>query len=249
MQEAIERVQLGPERKSRVVSQKEKEVVAHHEAGHALVARMLPNADPVFKISIVARGVAGGYTKQLPTEDRHLYTISQLRDMMTTFLGGRAAEEIMFGNAEVTTGASSDLEQVTNLARKMVKEYGMSERMGLRTFGHREELVFLGRMVDEQKDYGDKVADEIDEEIERLIQHSYAEAKDILTKNKAKLVYIAERLIAEETLEGDALEAVFGEAIPEEPEVVAASANPGPGEGGSLEEAPVTEGKGKGKKE
>lgn len=245
MQEAIERVQLGPERRSRVVSQKEKEIVAHHEAGHALVARMLPNADPVFKISIVARGAAGGYTKQLPTEDRHLYTISQLRDMMTTLLGGRAAEEIIFGRAEVTTGASSDLEQITNIARKMVKEYGMSNRMGLRTFGHKEELVFLGRMVDEQKDYGDKVADDIDEEIERLIQDAYVQARDILTKNKAKLVQIAERLIAEETLEGDALEAVFSEPVPEELEVVAAKANPGPGEGGGLEEDPVREGKGK----
>jgi len=214
LQEAIERVQLGPERKSRVVSQKEKEVIAHHEAGHALVARMLTHADPVYKISIVARGMAGGYTRQLPTEDRHLYSIAQLQDTMTTYLGGRAAEEIMFGNAEVTTGATSDLEQVTALVRKMVKEYGMSEKMGLRTFGRREELVFLGRMVDEQKDYGDKVADEIDGEIKRLIDNAYAEAKDILTKNKEKLVQIAERLITEETLEGEALEAVFNEPVP-----------------------------------
>ena len=214
LQEAIERVQLGPERKSRVVSQKEKEVIAHHEAGHALVARMLPHADPVYKISIVARGMAGGYTRQLPTEDRHLYSIAQLQDTMTTYLGGRAAEEIIFGNVEVTTGASSDLEQVSALVRKMVKEYGMSEKMGLRTFGRKEELVFLGRMVDEQKDYGDKVADEIDEEIKRLIDNAYAEAKDILTKNKEKLVQIAERLIVEETLEGEALEAVFNEPVP-----------------------------------
>ena len=120
----------------------------------------------------------------------------------------------MFGNAEVTTGASSDLEQVSALVRKMVKEYGMSEKMGLRTFGRKEELVFLGRMVDEQKDYGDKVADEIDEEIKRLIDNAYAEAKDILTKNKEKLVQIAERLITEETLEGEALEAVFNEPVP-----------------------------------
>ena len=214
LQEAIERVQLGPERKSRVISQKEKAVIAHHEAGHALVARMLPHADPVYKISIVARGMAGGYTRQLPTEDRHLYSIAQLRDTMTTYLGGRAAEEIIFGNVEVTTGASSDLEQVSALVRKMVKEYGMSEKMGLRTFGRKEELVFLGRMVDEQKDYGDKVADEIDEEIKRLIDNAYAEAKDILTKNKEKLVQIAERLVTEETLEGEALEAVFNEPVP-----------------------------------
>jgi cell division protease FtsH len=213
-EESVERVQLGPERRSRVVSQKEKEIIAHHEAGHALVARMLPNADPVFKISVVARGMAGGYTKQLPSEDRHLHSLAQLKDIITTLLGGRAAEELMFGSAEVTTGASSDLEQVSILARKMVKEYGMSDALGLRTFGHREELVFLGRMVDEQKDYGDKVADKIDEEISRLIDRAFADAKDILTKNKPRLLHLASRLIVEETLEGEALEAAFNEPVP-----------------------------------
>jgi cell division protease FtsH len=216
MQESIDRVQLGPERKSRVISDKEKQTVAYHEAGHALVARMLPNADPVHKVSIVARGMAGGYTKQLPTEDRHLYSVAHLRDMMTVFLGGRAAEELIFGPGEVTTGASNDLEHVTTLARKMVKEYGMSDRMGLRTFGRREEMVFLGRMVDDQKDYGDKVADEIDDEIGALIDKAYADATEILTQNKAKLTQIAERLVADETLEGDALEAVFNEPVPSE---------------------------------
>jgi cell division protease FtsH len=248
LQESIDRVQLGPERKSRVISQKEKETVAYHEAGHALVARMLPHADPVHKISIVARGMAGGYTKQLPTEDRHLYSVAHLRDMMTTFLGGRAAEEIIFGGSEVTTGASSDLEQVTTLARKMVKEYGMSEKMGLRTFGHREELVFLGRMVDEQKDYGDKVADEIDNEISEFINDAYEEAKVILTKNKAKLVQIAQRLIADETLEGDVLEAVFNEPVPS-PETAAEAAGGGepeqsqvPVDGESKDETTVSKG-------
>ncbi|MGB2884391.1 MAG: ATP-dependent zinc metalloprotease FtsH [Dehalococcoidia bacterium] len=248
LEESIDRVQLGPERRSRVISQKEKEVVAYHEAGHALVARMLPHADPVHKISIVARGMAGGYTKQLPTEDRHLYSVAQLQDMITTFLGGRAAEEIIFGGSEVTTGASNDLEQVTALARKMVKEYGMSEKMGLRTFGRREELVFLGRMVDEQKDYGDRVADDIDSEIDALIKDAYGEAKGILTENKAKLVQIAERLIAEETLEGNALEAVFNESVPSsEPVAKAASVKkpekgPGTGEGESKDETAVGQG-------
>ena len=214
LQESIDRVQLGPERKSRVVSQNEKEIVAYHEAGHALVARMLKHADPVHKISIVARGMAGGYTKQLPTEDRHLYSITQLQDIITTYLGGRAAEEIIFGSEEVTTGASSDLEHATLLVRKMIKEYGMSTKLGLRTFGHREELVFLGRMVDEQKDYGDRVADDIDEEIGRLIEKAYNDAKEILTTHKDKLVQIAERLISEETLEGATLEAVFNEPVP-----------------------------------
>ena len=214
LEESIDRVLLGPERKSRVVSMKEKEIKAYHEAGHALVARSLPNADPVHKVSVVSRGLVGGYTKQLPTEDRHLLSISQLRDRMTTALGGRAAEELIFGKAEVTTGAQSDLEWVTAIARGMVKEYGMSENLGMRTFGRREELIFLGRMVDEQKDYGDKVADSIDAEMKALVERAYAEAKDILTKNKAKLVQIAERLIAEETLEGDKLEALFNEPVP-----------------------------------
>ncbi|MBW2624402.1 MAG: ATP-dependent zinc metalloprotease FtsH, partial [Deltaproteobacteria bacterium] len=214
LEEAIERVQLGPERKSRVVSQKEKEIVAYHEAGHALVAHLLPHADPVHKISIVARGMTGGYTKQLPTEDRHYYSILQLRDRLTVFLGGRAAEELVFGKEEVTTGAQSDLEQVSGLAGRMVREYGMSENLGLRTFGHREELVFLGRMMDEQKNYGEKVADAIDEEIDSLVSDAYNEARGILEKNKPKLIQLAKRLIEEETLEKDALEAVFNEPPP-----------------------------------
>jgi cell division protease FtsH len=211
-EEAIDRVMLGPERKSRAIIQKEKEIIAYHEAGHALVAKKLPHADPVHKISIIARGMAGGYTKQLPAEDRHLYTPSQLKDMLATSLGGRVAEEIIFG--EVSTGAQNDLEQVTTIARKMVKEYGMSDKLPPRTFGRREELVFLGRMVDEQKDYGDKVADVIDQEIEALVNSSYNVAKDILTGNTAKLKQVAARLIAEETIEGKALDMLFDEPVP-----------------------------------
>jgi cell division protease FtsH len=211
-EEAIDRVMLGPERKSRVISQKEKEIIAYHEAGHALVAKKLPHADPVHKISIIARGITGGYTKQLPAEDRHLYTPSQLKDILATLMGGRVAEEITFG--EAGTGAQNDLEQVTTIARKMVKEYGMSDKLPPRTFGRRQELVFLGRMVDEQEDYGDKVADVIDQEIEALVNSSYNVAKDILTDNKAKLKQIADRLIAEETVEGEALEKLFNEPAP-----------------------------------
>ncbi len=215
-QESIDRVQLGPERRTRVISQKEKEIVAYHEAGHALVARMLSHSDPVHKISVVARGMAGGYTKQLPTEDRHFYSIVQLRDKITHALGGRAAEHIIFGPDEVTTGARSDLEMVTDLTRRMIKEYGMSAKLGLRTFGRREDMVFLGRVVDEQKDYGDKIADEIDEEIKSLVDEAYAEAKDILTRNEGRLRHIARRLITEETLEGEELEKAFSEPLPEE---------------------------------
>ena len=218
MQESVDRVQLGPERRSRAISQYEKEIVAYHEAGHALVAYMLPEADPVHKISIVARGMAGGYTKYLPTEDRRYESLAQLHAMITHALGGRAAEEIIFGKDKVTTGAGHDLEHVTNIVRKMVTQYGMSEKLGLRTFGHKEEMVFLGRVVDEQKDYGDKVADKIDEEIDSFIGQSYIKAKDILTKNKSKLTQIAERLITEETLEGEALEALFKEPVSSPPE-------------------------------
>jgi cell division protease FtsH len=211
-EEAVDRVMLGPERKSRVISQKEKEITAYHESGHALVAKKLPHADPVHKISIIARGMAEGYTKQLPTEDRHIHTPSQLKDTLATLLGGYTAEKIIFG--EVSTGAHYDLEQVTTIARKMVKEFAMSDKLPPRTFGRREELVFLGRMVDEQKDYGDKVADVIDVEIEALVNSSYNVAKDILTNNKAKLKQFAERLMVEETIEGEALEKLFNEPVP-----------------------------------
>ena len=185
---------------------------------------MLPHADPVHKISIVARGMAGGYTKQLHTEDRHIYTRSQLMDMLATYLGGRAAEEMIFD--EVSTGGQNDLEQVTTYARRMVKEWGMSNKLGPRTFGRREELVFLGRTVDEQKDYGDKVADTIDEEVNKIIQNAHRTAKRLLTENKPKLKRIAEELITKETLEGDELEALFNE--PAAADVPEATATPAP---------------------
>ena len=211
-EDSIDRVTLGPERKSRVISQKEKEMTAYHEAGHALVAKTLPNADPVHKVSVIARGITGGYTKQLPTEDRHLYTPSQLKDQLATLLGGRTAEELIFG--EVSTGAQGDLERATDIARRMVKSWAMSDKLPPRTFGRREELVFLGRMVDEQKDYGDKVADLIDEEIEALFNGACNVASEILTQNKAKLVQVAERLITEETIEGEDLAKLFAEPVP-----------------------------------
>ena len=227
LEESIDRVMAGPERKSRVISPKEKEITAYHESGHALVAKMLPHADPVHKVTIVARGMMAGYTKQLPTEDRHLYTPSQLKAMLATALGGRAAEEMIFG--EVSTGAQSDLEQVTGIARKMVKEWGMTQKLPPRTFGRREELVFLGRTVDEQKDYGDKMADAIDVEIDSLINDAYDVARQILTENRAKLVQIAETLIAKETIEGVELEALFNAPVPppaEEPASVQEEHNP-----------------------
>ncbi len=215
LEESIDRVIAGPERKSRRISPKEKEITAYHESGHALVARMLPNADPVHKISIVARGMMGGYTRLLPTEDRYLLTRSQFNDMLATLLAGHVAEELIFN--EKTTGAQNDIEETTKLARKMVTEYGMSDKLGPLTFGHKEEMVFLGREISEQRNYSEKIAQQIDEEVRNIIQHAHEVAKMILTENKPKLVQIAEKLLAQETLEGEELETLFNQLIPPPP--------------------------------
>jgi len=212
--EAVDRVIAGPERKSRVISPKEKEIIAYHESGHALVARMLPNADPVYKVTIVSRGMAGGFTRFLPEEDRHLKTRSQFLDTLASSLGGHVAEEIVLG--EMTTGPQSDIEATTKIARQMVMQWGMSERLGPRTFGRKEELVFLGREIAEQRNYSEKVAEEIDEEVRRIIDHAYQVAKKILMDNRGKLDQIARRLIEVETLEGDELHRVFNAPLDEQ---------------------------------
>jgi len=212
LEESVDRVIAGPERKSRKISAKEKEVIAYHEAGHALVARMLVNADPVHKISIVARGVALGYTKQLPAEDRYLVTRSQLKDRLATLLGGHAAEELIFN--ERTTGAHNDIEQVTAYARRMVTDFGMSDKLGTRSFGNKQEMVFLGREISEQRDYSERFALEIDREINQLIKEGYSRALSVLTENKHKLEMLAKKLIEHETLEGEALEAAFSDVTP-----------------------------------
>ena len=211
-EESIDRVIAGPERKSRRVSPREKEITAYHEVGHALVARTLPDADPVHKISIVARGMSLGHTRQLPTEDRYLLTRSQFKAILATWLGGQTAEALVFD--ELTTGASDDIKRATDLAHKMVTEYGMSDRLGPRTFGNKQGMVFLGREITEQRDYGDKVANLIDEEVHNIIEQAYETAKNILIENKPKLTYMAERLITQETLEGEELEAIFAEPVP-----------------------------------
>jgi len=212
--EAVDRVIAGPERKSRVISPKEKEIIAYHEAGHALVARMLPNADPVYKVTIVSRGMTGGFTRFLPEEDRHLKTRSQFQDTLASSLGGHVSEEIVLG--EMTTGPQSDIESATKIARQMVMQWGMSERLGPRTFGRKEELVFLGREIAEQRNYSEKVAEEIDEEVRRIIDHAYQVAKKILLENRGKLDQIAHRLIEVETLEGDELQRVFNAPLDEQ---------------------------------
>jgi len=207
MQEAIDRVIAGPERRSRIISEREKLVTAYHEGGHAVVGRFLKNHDPVHKISIIARGMMGGYTRYLPTEDRYLWTKSQFEDRLAATLGGHASEKIVFG--EMSTGAENDIEVATNIARKMVKEYGMSDRLGPVALGHKEELVFLGREIGEQKNYSEKVAEAIDEEIRRLIDQAYLEAERILREKRDVLDRLANVLVQEETIEGERLERVF----------------------------------------
>jgi len=205
--EAVDRVIAGPERKSRVISQKERELIANHEAGHALVGYLLPNADPPYKISIVSRGLAGGFTRFLPEEDRHLYTKTQFQGMLAATLGGIVAEQAVFG--ESTTGPQDDLEKATRLARQMVTQWGMSERLGPRTFGRKEEMIFLGREISEQRNYSEKVAEEIDDEVRKIIEQAYKTASDLLTKHRDKLDQIVRFLLEEETIEGEALQAIL----------------------------------------
>ena len=213
-QEAVEKVMMGPERRSRVITDEEKEIVAYHEVGHALVARMTPGADPVQKVSIVARGMAGGYTLLLPEDDRTLISKSRFLARLAVFLGGRVAEETMFD--DITTGASSDLEQVTRIARAMVTQFGMSDRLGPITFVEKEELVFLGKEIGEHRNYSDEVAQTIDEEVQNLVDQAYRHAHDVLTHHRDKLVIIAERLKEVETMDADEFEAFFSDLPPQE---------------------------------
>ena len=197
--EAIEKVILGPERRSHIFSKKEKEITAYHEAGHALVACSLPYTDPIHKVSIVSRGRAGGYTLKLPTEDKHLRSRSEFESELAVLLGGYAAEKIIF--KDTTTGASSDLKVASDLARKMITQYGMSDNLGPITFGEKEELVFLGKEISTQKNYSETIAFQIDEEIKKLITGGLTSAKKVLTQKIAVLHKIAKELISKETLE------------------------------------------------
>ena len=220
--ESVDRVTMGPERRTRVISQHEKEIVAYHEGGHALVGHLLEHADPVQKISIVSRGMAAGYTKSMPEEDRMFLSRPQLMDRIAMALGGRVAEEVTFG--EVTTGASNDLEQVTAMARAMVTRYGMSEKLLPRTFGKREDMIFLGREIAEQRDYSDKAAEEIDDEVQSIILEAYSSCRRLLLSHYTKLVQIARYLLANEIVEGDDLKELFASEAPPLEGVVAAGA-------------------------
>lgn len=212
--EAIDKVYAGPERKSRIISDQEKEIIAFHEVGHALVARLIPESDAVHKITIVSRGRALGLTWHLP-EDRVLLSQSKIEAMITGLLGGRAAEELMFG--DVTTGAGNDIERATGLARKMVTEWGMSNVLGPLAFGKHNEHVFLGRDFGEDKNYSEQVASMIDQEVKRIVEEAFIKAKRLLTDNRDKMVAIAKELIQKETLDSEQFEALFsgGQSQPE----------------------------------
>mgnify|MGYP001593951861 CR=1 FL=1 len=212
---AIERVILGPERKSRLMTPKEKEVIAYHEGGHAVVAYFLAGHDPVRKVTIIPRGLAGGVTWFLPNEDNNLMTRSKLKTMLASSMGGRSAEELTFG--EITNGASGDIAQITDIARTMVTRWGMSEKLGPMTFGKKEELVFLGKELGEQRDYSDSVAQEIDAEVRKLVQEAHETALTILREHRPQLDAVAKKLIEVETLDQADFEAVMkGEVPPSE---------------------------------
>lgn len=206
--ESIEKVSLGPERKSHLLTEQEKKLTAYHEAGHALVAHMLKNADPVHKVSIISRGRAAGYTMTIPTEDKKMQRRSQFIDEMAVMLGGHAAEKAIY--KEVSTGAHNDLKRATDLARRMIMLYGMSETMPPRTFGERGDMIFLGRELHEQRDYSEKVAEKIDAEISQMIENAFNTAKQLIETHKDKMETIVKALLEKETIEKDEFVALVG---------------------------------------
>jgi cell division protease FtsH len=207
LEEAVDRVSAGPERRSRLMSARETELTAYHESGHAVVSRFLTHHDPVHKITIIPRGLRVGYTRFLPPEDRMYMTRNQFRDAVTAALGGHAAETVVFG--EVSTGAGDDIERATNIVRRMVTQFGMSERLGPVAFGRKQQMIFLGRDIGEQKDYSEHVGELIDDEIRRLLDEAYARAMAILREHRDMLDRLARELIGRESLDAPALELIF----------------------------------------
>lgn len=206
--DSIEKVMLGPERKSRVITVREREITAYHEAGHAVVAHFLPNTDPVHKVSIIARGRAGGYTLKLPIEDRHMHTKTEYIEEIAVLLGGFLTEKEIYG--EVTTGATSDLRRATNISRKLITDFGMSNTLGPRTFGEKEDLIFLGREITEQRDYSEKIAEKIDEEIAAFINQAQEMAYKIIREKKSELKIVVDKLLEKETIEKELFEELLG---------------------------------------
>jgi len=212
--EALERIVAGPERKSRIISDAEKRIIAIHEGGHAVVQRVLPKCDPVAKVTIISRGMALGYTMALPVEDRYLQSKTEFDDKIAGLLGGNAAERLVFG--DTTTGASNDIEKATTLARRMVTEWGMSDKLGPLAFGKHDEMIFLGREIGEQRNYSDDVAKLIDEEVRAIIENGYVRATQVLTENRTRLLTLADKLIAEETVDTEEFEKLFSDLPPKE---------------------------------
>ena len=241
LNEAVDRVIAGPERKSRVITPVEKRIIAYHEGGHAVAGHFLPKADPVFKVTIVARGMAGGFTRSMPADDRRLQDRSYYEAMMAQALGGHVAEEMVFG--EPTTGAHDDIGKVTHIAREMVTQWGMSERLGPRTFGRRDSMIFLGRDIAEQRDYSERTAEEIDEEVRRIVEDAHERSRAVLREHRAKLDEVAAALIEVETLEGDDLQRLLGPAEGREPPPEPSAPPPedaaGAGAGEDLEAEPM----------
>jgi cell division protease FtsH len=210
--EAIDRVVAGPERRSRLITPEEKTIIAYHEGGHAVVQRVLPKCDPVSKVTIVSRGMALGYTMSLPSEDRYLHSKTEFEDKIAGMLGGHVSEELVFG--DTTTGASNDIERATGLARAMVTQYGMSEKLGPLAFGKKDEMIFLGREISEQRNYSDEVAAKIDAEVREIIDRAYQRAKEALISHRQVLDKLADLLIEKETIEGEEFEALFAGVLP-----------------------------------
>jgi cell division protease FtsH len=223
LEEAIARVIAGPERKSRRISDHEKEVIAYHETGHALVMKALPHADPVHKVSIISRGMALGWTLALPEEDKYLISRDELMDQIAGLMGGRVAEEIVFG--DITSGAENDIQKATQMARRMVTQWGMSDKLGAVTMGHREELVFLGRDLGEQRNYSEEVAAVIDEEIRSIVNHGYQTAKVILTAQRHNMDAVVEKLKIVETLDGKELDQILNREAPAAPAAASSTAS------------------------
>ncbi|MFA4981334.1 MAG: ATP-dependent zinc metalloprotease FtsH [Candidatus Omnitrophota bacterium] len=223
LQESIDRVMAGPERKSKVISKPEKKIISYHESGHALLALVIPGADPLHKVSILPRGMALGYTIRMPLEDRYIVTKEELLNRITGILGGRASEDLIF--SELSTGAQNDLEVSTAIARKMVTRFGMSEKLGHLTFGHREEQVFLGRDLIDERNYSDQTALVIDQEIRKIIDDCYTRAKDELSKHKDKLKTLAEKLLEKEVMEVEEIRVLLGYKKDEKPDP-SSSVNP-----------------------
>lgn len=234
MEEAAERVIMGPERRSRVISDKEKRLTAYHEGGHTLVGMLLDNTDPVHKVTIIPRGRAGGYTLSLPKEDRYYATRSEMLDELKVLLGGRVAEALVL--KEISSGASNDLQRATSLARQMICEYGMSPELGPMTFGHRQDQVFLGRDIGRDKDYSEEVAAKIDKEIRKFIDEAYQKTESLLNENMDKLHLIADALIERETLEGEEIDQLmkYGKILSKE-ENTSEIGTPGAGRGAAAE--------------